>query len=180
MKQSRVPDRVKRLKEVNRCQNGSVWRFFLLEAVPDWLRQSKNLVERRPTRMKAGLASGEEMICFEVKSWRERIKRSKSLEMQEVREMGRKEDGEEVSFPGLWMGMIVVRFQQEGRCESTRTCWKEKKGEVVLAQANALVKDRQSGQGQTQWKRWVCRWQWRVQPRRGGRKNCGGKKHPHS
>ena len=46
---------------------------------------------------------------------RERIKRSKSLEMQEVREMGRKEDGEEVGFPGLWMGMIVVGFQQEGK-----------------------------------------------------------------
>ena len=34
-KKSRVPDRVKSLGEVNRCQNGSVWRFFLLEAVPD-------------------------------------------------------------------------------------------------------------------------------------------------
>ena len=33
--------------------------------------------------------------------------------MQEVREMGRKEDVEEVGFPGLWMGMIVVGFQQE-------------------------------------------------------------------
>ena len=44
---------------------------------------------------------------------RERIKRSKSLEMQEVREMGWKEDGEEVGFPGLWMGIIVVGFQQE-------------------------------------------------------------------
>ena len=42
---------------------------FFLEAVPDWLRQSKNLIERRPTRKKAGLASGEEMIRFEVKSW---------------------------------------------------------------------------------------------------------------
>ena len=32
----------------------------------------------------------------------ERIKRSKSLEMQQdEREMGRKEDGEEVGFPGL-------------------------------------------------------------------------------
>ena len=46
---------------------------------------------------------------------RERIKRSKSLEMQEVREMGRKEDGEEVGFSGLWMGMIEVGFQQEGK-----------------------------------------------------------------
>ena len=66
--QSRVPDRVQSFGEVNRCQNGSVWRLFLLEAVPDLLRQSKNLVERRPTRTKAGLASGEEMIRFEVKS----------------------------------------------------------------------------------------------------------------
>ena len=49
MKQSRVPDRVESLGEVNRCQTGPVWRLFLLEAVPDWLRQSKNLVERRPT-----------------------------------------------------------------------------------------------------------------------------------
>ena len=49
------------------------------------------------------------------------------------------------------------------------------------AQENALVKNRQSGQGQTQRKRRVCRWQWRAQPRRrGSRKNCGGKKHPHS
>ena len=49
----------------------------------------------------------------------------------------------------------------------------------MLAQANALAKDRKSGQGQLQWKRRVCKWQWRVQPRRrGSRRNCGGKKHP--
>ena len=35
MIQSRVPDRVESLGEVNRCQNGSIWRFFLLGAVPD-------------------------------------------------------------------------------------------------------------------------------------------------
>ena len=35
MKQSRVPDRYESLGEVNRHQNGSVWRLFLLEAVPD-------------------------------------------------------------------------------------------------------------------------------------------------
>ena len=29
--------------------------------------------------------------------------------------MGQKEDGEEVGFPGLGMGMIVVGFQQEGK-----------------------------------------------------------------
>ena len=35
--------------------------------------------------------------------------------MQEAREMRRKEDVEEVGFPGLWVGMIVVGFQQEGK-----------------------------------------------------------------
>ena len=45
VKQIRVPDRVESLGVVNRCQNGSVWRLFLLEAIPDCLRQSKNLVK---------------------------------------------------------------------------------------------------------------------------------------
>ena len=35
VKKSTVPDRVESLEEVNRSQNRSVWRFFLLEAVPD-------------------------------------------------------------------------------------------------------------------------------------------------
>ena len=35
VKKSRVPDRVESLGEVNRSQSGSIWRFFLLEAVPD-------------------------------------------------------------------------------------------------------------------------------------------------
>ena len=35
VKKSRVPDRVESLGEVNRSQNRSVWRFFLLEDVPD-------------------------------------------------------------------------------------------------------------------------------------------------
>ena len=34
MKQSRVPDRVESLGEVNRSQNGLMWGIFLLEAVP--------------------------------------------------------------------------------------------------------------------------------------------------
>ena len=34
VKQSRVPDRVESLGEVNRCQNGSVWRFFSFGSRP--------------------------------------------------------------------------------------------------------------------------------------------------
>ena len=48
-------------------------------------------------------------------------------------------------------------------------------------QSRNPAKDSQSGQGQMQWKRRARRWQWRAQPRkRGSRKSCGGKKHPHS
>ena len=35
MKQSKAPHRVESLGEVNRRQNGSVWRLFILEAIPD-------------------------------------------------------------------------------------------------------------------------------------------------
>ena len=68
------------------------------------------------------------------------------------------------------------RFPTRGEgVRGPRPVEKEKEGGVVLAKANALVKDRQSGQGQTQWKRRICRWQWRAQPRRrGSRRNCGG------
>ena len=47
-----------------------------------------------------GKSRGDDSIQGE-KLGGEKIKRSKSLEMQEVREMGRKKDGEEVGFPGL-------------------------------------------------------------------------------
>ena len=50
------------------------------------------------------------------KSRRDRMMRSKSSDMQEVREIGRKEAGESRGFPILWMGIIDV-FQVEGKCE---------------------------------------------------------------
>ena len=40
---------------------------------------------------------------------------SKSLEVQEVREMGRYEEGESEGFPGLRMGMMVNCFQADGK-----------------------------------------------------------------
>ena len=51
------------------------------------------------------------------KSRRDRMMRSKSFDMQEVREIGRKEAGELRGFLVLWMGTIDV-FQMEGKeCE---------------------------------------------------------------
>ena len=45
-------------------------------------------------------------------------KRSKCFEMQEVREIGRKEAGESRDFPILWMGIMEDVFQMEGKeCE---------------------------------------------------------------
>ena len=45
------------------------------------------------------------------KSRRDRRMRSKSFEMQEVREIGRKKAGESRGFPNLWMGIIEDVFQ---------------------------------------------------------------------
>ena len=49
------------------------------------------------------------------KSRQDRMMRSKSFEMQEVREIGRKEAGESRGFPILWMGIIEDVFQIEGK-----------------------------------------------------------------
>ena len=50
-----------------------------------------------------------------TKSRRGRMMRSKSFETQQVREIGRKEAGESIGFPILWMGIIENVFQMEGR-----------------------------------------------------------------
>ena len=49
------------------------------------------------------------------KNRRDRMMRSNSFEMQEVREIGRKEAGESRGFPILWMGIIEDVFQMEGK-----------------------------------------------------------------
>ena len=52
------------------------------------------------------------------KSRRDSMMRSKSLDTQEMREIGRKEAGESRGFPILWMGIIEDVFQMEGKeCE---------------------------------------------------------------
>ena len=50
-----------------------------------------------------------------MKSRRDRMMRSKSFEMQEVREIGRKEAGESRGFLILWMGTIADIFQMIGK-----------------------------------------------------------------
>ena len=52
------------------------------------------------------------------KSRRDRMMRSESFDMQEVREIGRKEPGQSRHFPILCMGIIEDVFQMEGKkCE---------------------------------------------------------------
>ena len=48
------------------------------------------------------------------KSRRDRMMRLKSVETQEVREIGRKEAEESRDFPILWMGIIEDVFYMEG------------------------------------------------------------------
>ena len=49
------------------------------------------------------------------KSRRDRMMRSKSVQMQEVREIGWKEAGESRGFPILWMGITEDVSQMEGK-----------------------------------------------------------------
>ena len=49
------------------------------------------------------------------KSKRDRTVRSKSFEMQKVREIGGKRAGESRSFFILWIGIIENSFQMEGK-----------------------------------------------------------------
>ena len=52
------------------------------------------------------------------KSRRDRMMRSNSFETQEVREIGRKGEGEPKGFPILWMGIMEDVFQMEEKeCE---------------------------------------------------------------
>ena len=53
--------------------------------------------------------------CSRKKVSRPKTILSKSLEVQEVREMGLYEEGELEGFPGLGMGMIVDCFQVDGK-----------------------------------------------------------------
>ena len=48
------------------------------------------------------------------KNRRDKMMRSKSLESQKVREIGRKEAGVSRDFPILWMRIIEDIFQMEG------------------------------------------------------------------
>ena len=54
------------------------------------------------------------------KSRCDRMMRSKSLETQEVREIGQKEAGDSRGFPILWMGIMEDVFQMEGKECKTR------------------------------------------------------------
>ena len=49
------------------------------------------------------------------KSKRDSMIRSKSFDMQEVREIGWKEAGESRGFPILWVGIMEYVFQMEGK-----------------------------------------------------------------
>ena len=55
------------------------------------------------------------------KSRRNRTKRSRSFDTQEVREIGRKEAGESKGFPILWMGIMEDVIQMKGKeCVKSR------------------------------------------------------------
>ena len=66
--------------------------------------------------METGLAGRENGIRLQKEeSRRDRIMRLKSIDTQEVREIGWKEAGESRDFPILWKEIIKYVFQMEGK-----------------------------------------------------------------
>ena len=59
------------------------------------------------------LWGGPKLECYGTERYR--MIRSKSFETQEVREIGRKEEGTLRGFPILWMEIIENIFQMEGK-----------------------------------------------------------------
>ena len=68
-------------------------------------------------------------VRLQKENRRDRIMRSNGFEMQEMREIGRKDVGESRGFPILWMGIIEDVFQMEGKeCkdqERLKMCWRK-------------------------------------------------------
>ena len=103
-----MPDRVKSFKEIDSRQDRPRARPGFVKPIRNGLRKEQNLIECRPSREETVLAGRK-------KSRRDRMMHSKSFEMQEVREIGRKEEGESRGFPILCMGIIEDVFQIEGK-----------------------------------------------------------------
>ena len=62
------------------------------------------------------------------KSRQDRMMRSNSFDMQEVKEIGQKEAGESRGFPILYMGIIEDLFQMEGKeCEDQKRLKKRRR-----------------------------------------------------
>ena len=113
-----MPDRVESFGEIDSRQDRPRARPGFVKPIRNGLRKVQNLIKCRPSRAETDLAGRENGIRFQKKNRRDRMMRSNSFDMQEVREIGRKEAGESRGFPILCMGIIEDVFQMEGKeCE---------------------------------------------------------------
>ena len=92
-----MPDSVKSFSEINSIQDRPRARPGFVKPIQNGLRKIQNLIECRPSRAETGLM-GRMELDSRKKSRRDRIMRSKSLDPQEVREIGRTEPGESRGF----------------------------------------------------------------------------------
>ena len=86
-----------------------------VKPIQNKLREIQNLIECRPSRAETGRRGERMELDSRKKSKRDRMIRSKSFEIQEVREIGRKEAGELIGIPISWMEIMEDVFQMEGK-----------------------------------------------------------------
>ena len=95
-----MPDRVKSFQKIDSRQDRPRARPGFVKPIRNGLRKVQNLIECRPSWAETSLAGRERMeLDSRKKSRRDRMMRSKSFDMQEVREIARKEAGEARCFP---------------------------------------------------------------------------------
>ena len=97
-----MPDRVKSFGEIDSRENRPRAPPGFVKPIRNGLRKVQNLIKYRQSRAETGLADGKRMeFDSRNKSRRDRMMRSNSFDMQEVREIGRKKAGESRDFPIL-------------------------------------------------------------------------------
>ena len=85
----------KTFREINSREDRPRARPGFVKPIRNGLRRVKNLIESRLSRAETGLAGRERMeLGSRKKSRWDSIMRSKSIDTQEMREIGRKEAGE--------------------------------------------------------------------------------------
>ena len=102
-----MPDRVESFEKINSSENRPRARPGLVKPIRNGRSKKQNLMKSRLSSAETGLAGRERMkLGSRKKSICDRMMRSRSFQMQEVGEIGRKKAGESRGLSMVWIGIV--------------------------------------------------------------------------